>query len=253
MNTVLRRQEIINILNKEKEVSVNQLSKTLETSEVTIRSDLEFLSKNGKLVRTHGGAVLPEDPSYPKTIHTSLHTNYNEKLALAKSAATLVSDGDTIIIDSGSTLSIFSKFLHGKKITVVTGSLPVISELAEDDNIQLIIIGGFFRRKTLSSVGEFSTEVLSNINADMVFLGCSSFDINKGLTSPNLNEKITKQQMIKATNKVCLVADSSKSNKTELFNIASWSDINYFITDKISQDDEAYLNSLQIQVITAKN
>ncbi|MDY4888521.1 MAG: DeoR/GlpR family DNA-binding transcription regulator [Sphaerochaetaceae bacterium] len=250
-NTFTRRQEIIRMLQLQSSLSVIELSKCFGVSNVTIRGDLEVLSQRGLLVRTHGGAILPEDVAHLRMFSSTINENRLVKEQLTAKAAALVKDGDTIIIDSGSTMAILAAKLHGRKITVLTNSLPVISELAGDEDIELMVIGGAFRKSVLAAVGEFSSEMLRSINADMLFMGCSSFDLERGISCPNLNEKVTKRLMIEASRQVCIAADSTKSNRTSLYNVAAWSEIDYFITDSLPIDHRRHLEGLAVNVIMA--
>ncbi|MDD2231501.1 MAG: DeoR/GlpR family DNA-binding transcription regulator [Sphaerochaetaceae bacterium] len=248
-NTFGRQQEILAALSAKKVLAVSEMARDFNVSEVTIRSDLDTLSKRGQLVRTHGGAVLPEDTANSRFFSSTINENRDIKTALANEAAAMVHDGDTVIIDSGSTMAILASLLHRKKITVLTNSLPAVSELASDEGIELMVIGGSFRRSVLAAVGDFSSEMLRSINADILFMGCTSFDSSRGISCPNLNEKITKRLMIDASRKVCVVADCSKSNRTSLYQVASWKEIDCFITDSISDSDRKKLEASSVKVI----
>lgn len=248
-NTFTRRQEILSMLKTENSLSVAALSAFFDVSEVTIRSDLQVLAQLGKLIRTHGGAVPAEYAETARDFTQTIKENSEVKTDLARQAAAMVKDGDTVIIDSGSTMAILARMLHGKNITVLTNSLPVMQELSRDEGIELLIIGGSFRRSVQASVGEFSAEVLRSINADILFMGCTSFDVQKGITCPNLNERITKRLMIDASCTVCVVADHTKSNSTSLINVAQWNEIDCFVTDCINDEDNALLQSKGVKVL----
>lgn len=248
-----RRKSILELLEKKREVSVNELASMFQISEVTIRSDLEAMDKLGLLVRNHGGAVLPENFNESRFFLDTIHENAEVKMRLARQAMKLINPGDTVIIDSGSTMAILASLLHGSQITVVTNSLPVVQELYMDSSIELIAAGGAFRRSGLAFIGSLARSVFEQINADILFLGCSAFDLEKGTSSPNLNEALTKQMMIASARKVCLVADSTKSGRQSLANVAFWrNDIDYFITDTMAAKDISNLKEqFNVEVIIA--
>jgi len=241
MNAYSRRQVIVAQLQSQRYVEVNALAETFGVTMVTIRNDLAYLEQRGLVVRTHGGAVPPEDDSVVREFGTTIKENRTQKEAIALAAASLVEDGDTVIIDSGSTGAILAKIIKKLKLTVVTNSLPVIQELKECEHIELVVIGGVLRRHSYSLIGDLTSGVLGSINADWYFMGSTVFDIIKGVSSSNIMEGQTKQMMLKAANHVCLLADSSKCGKTSLFSVCGWNQIDIFVTDALSETDRAIL------------
>lgn len=242
-NSYLRKQKIISELIENRSIDVNNIAKKLEVTPATIRNDLTNLEKRGLLIRTHGGAVLSEDETLVRNFSNTIHENANEKQEIAKEAAKLVNEGDTIIIDAGSTNSFLAKYLLNKHITVLTNSIPVIETLLKYPNIEIIVIGGVIRRASLSSIGNFGKNILESFNVDIYFMGATNFNINKGISNSNIVEGQTKQLMLKSAQKVCFLADSSKGNNSSMFKICNWDKIDTFITDKISEEDKQFLNS----------
>ena len=248
-NSFIRRQEILKMLERDKNIEVNNLVDIFEVSAVTIRKDLEELSKRGVLVRTHGGASLPEDSTKARFFLNTINEKREIKEAISAKALDLIEDGSTIIFDSGSTVAILASHLIKRTLTVLTNSLPIANMLCSEKNIELIVIGGVVRKQNEAMIGSFASGVLDYINSDLLFLGCTSFDINKGISGPNINECLTKQMMIKSASKVCLLSDSSKSKQSSLFNICPWEDIDYFITDSLSEKDIKTLEHKGVKII----
>ncbi len=240
-NSYLRKQKIISELINNRSIEVNDLAQKLEVTPATIRNDLTNLEKRGLIIRTHGGAVLSEDETLARNFSNTIHEHTKEKEEIAKEAASLVKDGDTIIIDAGSTNAFLAKYLQNKNITVLTNSLPVVHALMNYTNIEIIMIGGVIRRASQSSIGNFGKAILESFNVDIYFMGATNFDIQKGISNSNIVEGQTKQLMLAASQKVCFIADSSKGNKSSMFKICNWNNIDMFITDNLSQDEKNIL------------
>lgn len=248
-NTYLRRKSIIEKLIREKYVDVNSLAIEHNVSLVTIRNDFDNMMKRGLLVRTHGGAILPEDKSIERKFNNTIKENTDIKEIIAEKAANLVSDGDTIIIDAGSTTAILAKKLINKKITVISNSIPAIMELKNSSDIDVIGMGGILRKSSLSFIGDFSTDLLTSLNVNIYFMGATCFHPQKGITTSNIMEGKTKQSMIKVADKVCLCADNTKCYKMSLFSVCSWSNIDYLSTDTLSEADRQIIESHNVKIL----
>jgi DeoR family fructose operon transcriptional repressor len=240
-NSYIRKQKIISQLISKRNIDVNELAKALSVTPATIRNDLTNLEKRGLLIRTHGGAVLSEDETLARNFSNTIQEHTQEKQDIAKEAAKLVNDGDTIIIDAGSTNAILAQYIKDKNITVLTNSIPVIQTLINFSNIEIIVIGGVIRRASLSSIGNFGANILQSFNVDTYFMGATNFDINKGVSNSNIVEGQTKQLMLNSAQKVCFIADSTKGNKSSLFKICSWDEIDIFITESLKDEDKTFL------------
>lgn len=227
-----RRQHILSLIQKKGRVLVDELSQELDLSKITIRKDLDYLQAKDLLVRTHGGALpaqagaLSDPPIQEKE---GLH--HEEKVRIAKAAAAMVSEGQCIILDSGTTTTEIARaILSFRRLTVITNALNIAADLARTD-FEIIMIGGTLRKNSLSVVGPLAEDVLKEMHADIVFLGVDGFDINVGLTTPNLLEARVNRAMVKAATKVVAVCDSSKFNHRSLSLIVGTSAINHVITD----------------------
>ena len=228
-----RRQHILSLIQKRGRVLVDELSNDLDLSKITIRKDLDYLQSKDLLIRTHGGALPAKsgalsDPS----IQEKEELHREEKIRIATAAAALVSEGQCIILDSGTTTIEIARSLTSlRHLTVITNALNIAAELARSD-FEIILIGGTLRKNSLSVVGPLAEDVLKEMHADIVFLGVDGFDINVGLTTPNVLEARVNRAMVKAAEKVVAVCDSSKFNRRSLSLIVGADAIHHVITDK---------------------
>jgi DeoR family transcriptional regulator of aga operon len=227
-----RRQHILSLIQKQGRVLVDELSDNLDLSKITIRKDLDYLESKELLIRTHGGALPVQagalsDP----TIQQKEELHHEEKVKIAKAAAAMVSEGQCIILDSGTTTTEIARSLSSlRHLTVITNALNIAVDLARSD-FEIILIGGTLRRNSLSLVGPLAEDVLKEMHADIVFLGVDGFDTKVGLTTPNLLEARVNRAMVEAAEKVVAVCDSSKFNRKSLSLIVGASAIDHVITD----------------------
>jgi DeoR family transcriptional regulator of aga operon len=254
-STVSRRMLILSQLEKNGQVSVNDLSESLGVSSVTIRNDLEQLEKKNMLLRARGGAMKISQNyvglDYPLSDKQKKHLP--EKKEIGKKAVELIEEGNTIILDSGSTTFEIAKNL-GKfeDLTVITNAINVANFLAEQKNINVIVPGGTLRKNSLSLVGILAEKGFKNYFCDKLFLGVDGFDTSYGLSTPNIEEAHLNQIMIEMSQKVIVVADSSKFSRRGFAFIAPVSRIHTLITDKgIPAEEKSKLEGLGIEVIIA--
>jgi DeoR family transcriptional regulator, aga operon transcriptional repressor len=227
-----RRQHILSLIQKQGRVLVDELSNDLELSKITIRKDLDYLQSKDLLVRTHGGALPAHSGALSDpTIQEKGELHREEKLKIAKAAAAMVSDGQCIILDSGTTTTEIARaILPLRHLTVITNALNIAAELARSD-FEIIMIGGTLRKNSLSVVGPLAEDVLKEMHADIVFIGVDGFDIKIGLTTPNVLEARVNRAMVEAAEKVVAVCDSSKFNRRSLSLIVGTPAIDHVITD----------------------
>lgn len=227
-----RRQHILALIQKDGRVLVDELSSNLGLSKITIRKDLDYLESKNLLMRTHGGALpVNEGALSDPPIQEKKNLHHEEKIRIAAAAAAMVSEGQCIILDSGSTTTEIARSLASfKHLTVITNALNIAAELAQS-NVEVIQIGGTIRKNSLSAVGPLAEDVLEEMHGDIVFLGVDGFDLQTGLTTPNVLEARVNRAMVKAAGKVVAVCDSSKFNHRSLALIVPSSEIHVVITD----------------------
>jgi len=234
-----RRQHISALLAKQGRVLVNELSESLGISTITVRKDLDNLQSRNLLVRTHGGALRPQagalsDP----TIEEKVELHHDEKVRIAAAAAAMVTDGQCVILDSGTTTTEIARALLSLRgLTGVTNALNIAIELARSD-FEVILIGGTVRKNSLSVVGPMAEDVLKEIHADILFIGVDGFDTKVGLTTPNVLEARVNRAMVRAAEKVVAVCDSSKFNRRSLSLIVGPSEVHHVISDSRLAPDE---------------
>lgn len=248
MDITDRRKEIINILKDREYVTVDEFSKVLGVSTVTIRTDLSALESEGSLIRTHGGAMKSEKKSKQRFISNTMSENELEKKEIALKASSLIKDGSTIIIDSGSTTIHLAENLKDKKITVVTNNILAQDILKNEESVNLIVLGGTLRRASMGTIGPIANNAVKSMNVDIFFLGAAAYN-QEIISSYDVIEVELKKNMIHSADKVVLLADSSKYGKKAFSTISSWDLIDTFITDKIDNDFREKLEELGVEVI----
>lgn len=263
MYLVKRRNQILAALMEKGSVQVAHLANKFGISEVTIRNDLRELENQGLLTRFHGGATNQINNFALTTKHNGHAGNLNEvkledramlsadaKTRIASAAARLVSTGNCVVIDSGSTtLKIAEQLADAADLIVVTNNLPAAEVLSNNQHITLVLCGGTFRHKTRSFHGVHAESVLKGIVADFLFIGADGFDIDKGITTFNEGYAISKV-MARAAKKVVAVLDSSKFGRIGFNPVLLISDIDVLITDdEISTDLVQLMEERKIEVI----
>ena len=244
-----RRDEILKILGDREYVTVEEFSRLLSVSAVTIRTDLTSLEESGLLMRTHGGAMKSSMKGEARLISNTMIENEMEKKAIAEKAASLIKPGNTIIIDSGSTTIHLIEHLKGKNITVVTNNLLVLEKLKSEDDIKIIALGGSLRRESMGTVGPLAEMAIKALNVDIYFMGAAAYN-RSSITSSDISESSLKRDMMDAADKVVFLADSSKFGKRAFSNICSWHDIDTFISDKMDGEFKKELEEMGVEVIS---
>jgi DeoR family fructose operon transcriptional repressor len=248
-----RKSKILDSLNKNGKVKVCDLSKTYEVSEVTIRRDLQELEEAELIKRVHGGAVLNDNTKFEPTFSEKIDKLYDEKESVGKLAASMVLDGDTIVLDAGTTTLNIAKYITAKNITVLTNSVDIAFELAKKQNMEVIVTGGTLRWETRALVGPVADTTFKNFRVDKAFIGVNGLCIINGLTTPNIIEANTKREMIKIARKIIVVCDHTKFNKVSFAKIVDLDSIDLIITD--NQLDDELLEKFKekdIKIIKAK-
>ncbi len=251
--TVGRRGIILKILDTKGQVNVHELSEQFNVSEVTIRNDLTQLEHKNLLIRARGGAIKTDKVNLEMKLSEKKVQHAREKEAIGKKAAKLIEEGDTIVLDSGTTTKEVSNHLHRyKNLTVITNALNIAAPLAELEQINIIMPGGVMRKKSLSLVGSIAQGNFKNFFSDKLFIGADGIDSQLGFSTPHIEEAALNRTMLKMAKKVILVVDSSKFKKRSLAIIGQLTDIDVVVTDKgLSDDDYDKLVNAGIEVIIA--
>lgn len=251
--TSKRREDILSKLKITGSVIVSDLASEYEVSTVTIRNDLAYLEKNGALLRAYGGAISKQNLVSESSVEVKNTLYAQQKLAIAKSASSFIDDGDSIILDSGTTTERIADYLIDKvNIIAMTNGLNVAQKLLNNSNVELMMTGGSLRRKSLSFYGSQAEENLKVYHFDKLFLGVDGFHLDRGITTHSENEARLNRIMLQIANEIIVVTDSSKFGKIGLHKILMPENITMLITDSgIPDDYHKGLIQQGIQVIIA--
>ena len=245
----VRHEKIKESIKTHGNVSVDELSESFNTSRVTIRKHLDLLSKEENITRVRGGAIyIQKGTTYEPNYEDKSKDYYNIKKKIGDKSASLIHDGETIILDSGSTTWHVADQIKTKRdLTVITNDLKIAMHLAKNKDIKVFLAGGIVRTNLFSCHGSDTGNYFKKINADVAFLAADAIDLKKGITNANIEEAEVKKEMIKSAKKTILVTDSSKFNKVSFTYVADLQEMDFVITDdKIPLEYIEYLKNEEI-------
>ena len=248
-----RRRRILDWISEEGSARVRDLASAFQVSEATIRQDLERLEQEGQITREHGGAFLNSVPSQVGSMTLHHQENMDQKRRIGARAAALVQDGETIILDAGTTTTeIALRLTTRRNLTVITNALNIAVILGAVPGNAVHMPGGQFKAPTLSLSGDKSVEYFREIFAAKLFLATAGVALDAGLTYPSFADLQLKQAMIKAASHVYLVADSTKINKSSFTRLGALDMIHSFVTDAgISEADAEAFRARGIEMLIA--
>ncbi len=232
MNTQARRKRIEELLHAEGFCSVSSLAKQLDVSEVTIRNDLSSLEDEGKVTRIHGGAMLAMERARGESFEERSTINQDKKLWIARQAATLVDNYESLILDASTTAFYMADCLKKHRgLTVFTNGIEVAFRLAENRSNKVVLTGGLLRPETASLTGQFGNGVLGGVHINKAFLSCTGWSPTLDLMDDDLFEVQLKKEMVEVSESVILLVDSSKFEKQGVAAFAPMNRISMVITD----------------------
>ena len=223
-----RRDEILQIIEEKGFASLQELVTKLGASESTVRRDLEYLDGIGQIRRTRGGAAYTGESLTPFEVRKE--SEATEKSKIGKAVADMIGPGETILLDGGTTTLELAKALVGKRLQVVTNSLPIANLLAQQSSIELILIGGYLYPRTGVALGPMAEATLANLNVPRVIMSAGGIT-EKGLFNSNSLLVECERRMIKAAEEVWVVADSSKFGRSALTFLCELSSVTRIIVD----------------------
>lgn len=251
--SIERKMRILETLEREGRVEVELLAADLRVSKETVRRDLRELENDNLLLRTHGGAVSlemsetsPEYPEYPYLIREIQCLEEKEKIC--KRAASEIEDGDTIFIDNSSTNLFILKNINPEySVTIITNSIRLLLESTKypNENFVFVSLGGIFRCKNFSCVGDIANEMSRNYRPDKAFLSCYGVNTTSGLFDSSVHEIEVKRNFIRLARQVYLTADHTKIGRDGGFRLVDLSDVDYLISDCMFPEEE--LKNLESQ------
>lgn len=251
-NITDRHEYILKKIKLNNKVAIQELSDEMNVSSVTIRKDLKLLEEKNLLFRTKGGASNNNPYASDRPILLKESINSEEKNKIAEAAAKLIKDNDSILIGSGTTAYALARVLSpAHELTVITPALKVALELCNKPKIDVIQLGGLIRPNSSSVAGQYAMRILDEISCSMLFIGVDGIDLDFGITISNLTEATLNQKMLQTSQKVVVLADSSKFGKRGLGKICNLEDVDYIITNQ--ETSNKYIIALEeigIKVIT---
>lgn len=228
-----RQQDILKALAAEAEIDIAELAGRFSVAEMTIRRDLAFLEDLGKVSRTWGGARLAHKAAFEFTFAEKTGANTEEKKAIGCKASELVNPGDFVFLDTGTTaLQVAAGLKTLSNITVITCSMPIVSELFAAPGIETIVLGGRIQPDCMELYGPITEKNISAVHANICFLGTDAVGSAGELLTANMETARVSELIIKASRKKVLVADHSKWENTAPIQYATLKDIDTVITSK---------------------
>ena len=242
-----RQTKILDIVNEHKKMEVVKLSEMLHVSQVTIRKDLDLLTSRGLLIREHGYAVLNNSDD----INKRLAFNYDTKLKIAKKAAALVNDGETVMIESGSSCALLAAELayHKKEVTIITNSAFIASYIKDAPLCKVILLGGDYQKESQVTVGPMIRLQTADLFVDKLFVGTDGFLKQKGFTGGDMLRCEAVRNMAESAQHVAILTDSTKFSQQGVVLQFRMDQVSYVFTDELlSDEDEAVLKASHIDV-----
>jgi len=246
-----RLSQIRKLLESDRSVSITELARQFEVSEMTIRRDLDKLERAGQVQRTHGGAIPAERMDFVFDFLARRKTNIAAKQALAREAVKMVKPGDRVILDTGTTtLELAHLLKEMKNITIITPSLAVASELQFSPDIQTILLGGLLRRGQADLTGTIAETMLDMFTADIAFEGSDGIGLDGTLYNSDLDYSNMHQKIRQRAERFYILADSSKIGKTQLVRTGSLKTVDGLITDsRIEPAHRQVLEKIGVKLI----
>jgi DeoR/GlpR family transcriptional regulator of sugar metabolism len=235
-----RHRNIARLVTQQGSIRVADLSRRFGVSEVTIRGDLERLSRCGLIIRFRGGAVARSETAGSSSFGERAQVRADEKERMAAKAVEMVSPGDSVLLDAGTTVMELAQRLTGiTPLTVVTNAINIAGLLTGRPGVHVMLAGGSVTPETLSTIGALAERDIADLLVDTLFLGCHALDPKLGIVDVSVEVARVKQAMVSAARKVVLMADSSKFHERSLAKVASLDAAHVLITDTGLSDELA--------------
>jgi DeoR/GlpR family transcriptional regulator of sugar metabolism len=231
-SSVERQDEILRFIEQMRRASVGAICEHFAISEATARRDLGVLAEQAKIQRVHGGALAISHAPPELPVYQRMNELAEDKARIGKAAASLLRDGETVFLGSGTTvLEVAHALSETIDLTVITNSLLVLNHLIDKPNISVVSLGGQLRRSELSMIGVVTEQALATLRADKVIIGIHAISANEGLTNRYLPETVTDRQVLRAGKTVIVVADHTKCERVSTVLVAPLSVVDVLVTD----------------------
>lgn len=242
-----RKSIILDLLMEESSVSVSELAKRLNVTVVTARSDLATLESEGLLVRTHGGAVPAQHPK----IMERMQADKGVKNPIAKAAAAMINDGDTVIISAGTTTALIAKYLLGKHdIHIVTNNTLLLTYARTNPQLRVTLVGGEFRAAEEGIIGPMALESLDQFHVSKAFIGIDGASVKQGFTAHFVETADLVRKMAEQADEVIVISDSGKFGKPGFARILPFNGVDTLVTDgELSDEFEHELKAAEVRIV----
>lgn len=238
MLAIERRKEILTRLEAEGKVLVSELAKAFDVTEETIRRDLEKLDREGLASKTYGGAVSKHTATLDLPYKIRIGVNVEEKERIADTVASMISDGERIMVDASSTAIYIIKRLKEKKnLTVITNSVVILLELADKTDWTVLSTGGILKQGSLSLTGSSAEKMIRSYHVDAAICSCKGVDMEIGVTDSNEGDSLIKQAMFASAERSILAIDTLKLEKKSFVRVCEFQDIDVLVTDQKPSDE----------------
>lgn len=233
----LRREKILELIHRAPVTTISELAEFFSVSTETIRKDIEFLDEQDLVIRIHGG-VAPKEHNSNETLFADRSThNLAQKQRIAQAAFHMIKPGDSIILESGTTVQQLTELLAGDKallktLVIVTMSFRIMEILQESSYDNVFFLGGKVRQDDFMTFGHYTVSMLQNFHVDKAFISCAGISADLTITDYFDEEVMLRRQILASSDKAILLADSSKMNKTTIFSVCNLQEVYRLISDK---------------------
>jgi DeoR/GlpR family transcriptional regulator of sugar metabolism len=246
-----RRQRVLDLVSARGFVALTDLAQAIQVSESTIRRDLDYWHQQGTLRRTHGGAIYVGDASTLPALEDRSSSQLEEKRAIARTAAARIRDGDTVLLDGGTTTLEVARLLVDRPLQVVTNSLPIANLFASSRETDLVILAGYVYPRTGVALGPLTVRVMEDIHVHQLVMSVGGIT-SKGLFNSNLLLVETERQMMRCADEVVVVADHTKIGRPALAFLCELAAIDTLIVDQaLTPAQKEQLNGADARLIVA--
>ena len=246
-----RRQRVLDLVSERGFVALTDLAKTIDVSESTLRRDLDYWHKQGLLRRTHGGAMFVGDAATLPALEERSSSQLDEKKLIARAAVSRIEDGDTILLDGGTTTLEVARLLVGRSLQIVTNSLPIAALFASSRETDLVILGGYVYPKTGVALGPLTVRMMEDIHVHQLIMSVGGIT-PKGLFNSNLLLVETERRMMRCADEVVVVADHTKIGRQALAYLCNLTDIDTLIVDnQLSDPQRGLLRQSDVRLFVA--
>lgn len=231
-----RRNQLLEMVRTRGFVSLPELAEQLRVSESTVRRDLDYLEETGAAKRTHGGVFYTGPSPQMPPFEERQPSQWDKKQAIARRAAELIEDGDTLLLSGGTTTYELARLLVGRRLQIVTNSLLVANLFASNANTDLVLVGGYVYPRTGVSLGPYANEMLQKLSVRRTILSVAGIN-DRGFFNSNLLLVETERAMMKAADEVIVLADSTKFGRQSLALLSTLAEVQQLVVDhEITED-----------------